>query len=119
MTHSIPENTSRRQAENFYKGSQAARSAKNAKDRKFLLKCKSVDIGFKALIFESTGKPSEEFEKFLVTLMANSIQVKGMDSESTFGFGQHQLSNLQKFFHLGTEILRSFDCVVIVSTFDS
>jgi len=81
MTHCIPKSTTRAQAANFDKDSTASKSVEKEKIF-FCLDCKLAGIGFHALIFESTGKPSNDLEKFLSKKMANSIEAKRNEARS-------------------------------------
>jgi hypothetical protein len=96
MTHCIPKSTTRAQAANFHKDSTASKQAEKEKNKKFCSDCKLAGIGFHALIFESTGRPSNEMEKFLSRVMANSIEAKGMNPEATLRYWMTAISvNIQ------------------------
>jgi hypothetical protein len=96
MTHCIPKTTTRSQAHNFNNDSISSKLAQKGKIKKFSSVCELAGIGFYALIFESTGKPSDELEKFLSRVMANSIEAKGMNPEATLRYWMTAISvNIQ------------------------
>ena len=82
----------RAQAEAFDKGSIAARKSLNEKNRKYKEKCEQVDIGFNALIFESTGRPLQETIDFVEKIVKNSVAVKGLDGHATTRYWMSALS---------------------------
>ena len=65
MIHCIPKTTTRAQEHNFNNDSISSKLAPTEKIKIFSSVFELAGIGFHALIFESTGKPSNEvFRKF-------------------------------------------------------
>jgi len=85
-------NITRSQAQTFHKGSIAARKSLQEKNRKYKEKCDQVDIGFYAIIFESTGRPLKETIQFIETLVKNNVAVKGLDNNATVRYWMSALS---------------------------
>ena len=102
VTHPLRKSTTIAQAKTFRNGSIAALAAEKNKIKKFSEECASLDIGFHALIFESSGKPSSNVEKFILKVIANSSEAKGMDPESNLRYWMTALS-----FNIQTNIANS------------
>jgi len=102
VTHPIRDNTTLEQAKNFHNGSIAAKTAERLKINKFTKDCDLADIGFNALIFESTGKPSSQVETFLTKVIANSSEAKGMKTASNLRYWMTAIS-----FNVQTNIANS------------
>jgi hypothetical protein len=73
--------TTREQAKQFNKGSTAALKSLAEKNRKYREKCYRQDIGFHALIFESTGRPLQNTIDFISKLVKNNSDIRGISSE--------------------------------------
>ena len=102
VTHPLRRSTTIAQAKTFRNGSIAALAAEKNKIKKFSEECASLDIGFHALIFESSGKPSSNVVNFILKVISNNSEAKGMDPESNLRYWMSALS-----FNIQTNIANS------------